>query len=470
MAERLTGWRESEALGRPIEEVFDIVNEETRARAINPVGRVLAEGVVIGLANHTALLGRDGVERPIADSGAPILDGQGKPRGAVLVFRDITAERAAEEAVRQSQEKLRMMIAGVRDCALYMLDPSGHVISWNPGAERIKGYRAEEIIGQSFSRFFTPEDVAERRPARELETAIREGRFEEESWRVRKDGSRFWANVIITPIHDPSSRLVGFVKITRDLTEHRKAEEERLRLAHAGEAIRLRDEFLSIASHELKTPLTALQLQLRNLHTQAGADEDKLTRNVDRARHLTGRLGQLIETLLDVSRIATGRLTLNLESFDLGDASREIVERLRDSATAARCELSLEADDRLQGRWDRLRIEQVLMNLISNSIKYAAGRPIEISLTREANTAIIEVSDHGPGIPDADLSRIFERFERAASPHHYGGMGLGLYIARQIAEAHGGTIAAANRASGGACFIVRLPLDPQQSTPAALVR
>ena len=156
VAERLTGWPESEALGHPIDEVFDIVNEETRAKAINPVGRVLAEGVIVGLANHTALLSRDGVERPIADSGAPILDAEGKPRGAVLVFRDVTAERAAEEALRQSEAKLRSMIDSVRDYAFYMLDPSGRVVSWNPGAEQIKGYRAEEILGQPFSRFFTP--------------------------------------------------------------------------------------------------------------------------------------------------------------------------------------------------------------------------------------------------------------------------------------------------------------------------
>jgi PAS domain S-box-containing protein len=460
VAERLTGWRESEALGRPIDEVFNIVNEETRAKAINPVARVLAEGVVVGLANHTALLARDGVESPIADSGAPILDAQGTPRGAVLVFRDITAERVAEEALRQSEQKLRMMIAGVRDYALYMLDPSGCVVSWNPGAERIKGYRAEEIVGHSFARFFLPEDVADQKPARALKIAISEGRFEEEGWRVRKDGSRFWASAVITPIRDPSNRLVGFVKITRDLTEQRNAEEERLRLAQAGEAIRLRDEFLSIASHELKTPLTALQLQLElvNVPEPARPEDEKLTRHMDRARRLTARLGQLVEALLDVSRIATGRLTLNLESFDLGDASREVVERLRDSAKAAGCELSLEASGSLEGRWDRLRVEQVLMNLISNSIKYAAGRPIELSLARDADTAVIEVSDRGPGIPEGELSRIFERFERAASARHYGGMGLGLYVARQIAEAHGGTIAAGNRAGGGACFTIGLPL------------
>ncbi|HVV49408.1 MAG TPA: PAS domain S-box protein [Polyangia bacterium] len=461
VAERLTGWQESEARGHPIEEVFHIVNEETRAEAVNPVARVLAEGVVVGLANHTALISRDGAERPIADSGAPIRDLSGKPSGAVLVFRDVTAERAAEEALRQSEEKLRLMIASVRDYAFYMLDPAGRVASWNPGAERIKGYRAEEVLGQSFSRFFTPEDIAQQKPARELNIAATEGHFAEEGWRVRKDGSRFWASVVVTPIHAPPNHLVGFVKITRDMTERRAAEDERLKSAQAAEAIRLRDEFLSIASHELKTPLTALQLQLLNIQDQAKGDGEKLERNMDRARRLAARLGQLVETLLDVSRIATGRLKLSVEPFDLGDAAREVVERLGDSAKAAASELSLRSDGPLQGRWDRLRIEQVLMNVISNAIKYAAGQPIQVSLAREPGSAVIEVRDRGPGVPEGELSRIFERFERAASARHYGGMGLGLYVARQIAEAHGGTIVASNLPQGGACFTIRLPVDRQ---------
>jgi PAS domain S-box-containing protein len=464
VAERLTGWGEREALGHDVTEVFDIFSEETRAKAVNPIARVLAEGVVVGLANHTALRSRDGVERPIADSGAPILDREGRARGAVLVFRDVSAERAAEEALRQSEEKLRLMIASVHDCALYMLDPTGHVASWNPGAEHIKGYRADEILGQPFSRFFTPEARAAGRPARELEIAATEGRFEEEGWRVRKDGSRFWANVVITPIRDGGSSLVGFVKITRDLTERRKTEEEQLKLLQAQEAIRLRDEFLSIASHELRTPLTALLLQLENVREHLPPDDDKLGRNMERAKRVGARLAQLVEELLDVSRIATGKLRLNLETFDLGDAAREIIERLRESAEAARCAIRLDAPGPVRGRWDRLRIEQVLMNLISNAIKYATGQPIHVSVAREGDTAVIQVRDQGPGIPESELARIFERFERAASARHYGGMGLGLYVARQIAEAHGGTIAARNAPGGGACFTVRLPASPADAS------
>jgi len=456
VAERLTGWTEKEAVGRPITEVFDIINETTRAIAPNPVTRVLAEGVVVGLANHTALVARDGVERPIADSGAPILDADGSPRGAVLVFRDVTEERRAENALRESEERLRQIISGVRDYALLMLDATGRITTWNPGAERILGYAPREIIGEDFSRFFVPESLAEGAPARELEIAAREGRFEAEQWRVRKDGTRFWANVILTPVRDPSDALMGFVKVTQDLTERRKAEEQRVRLAQAQEAVRLRDEFLSVASHELRTPLTALLLQL---HGIPAADE-RTRSKLDRATHAGERLAQLIEALLDVSRIATGKLELDVSEFELVDAAREITDRLRDSAVKAGCEISLRATGAIRVRLDRLRIEQVLTNLISNAIKYAAGQPIDISVSRAHGAAILQIRDRGPGIPPDDLSRIFERFERAAAARNYGGMGLGLYVTRQIVEAHGGTIVAENLPGGGACFTIRLHAEP----------
>ncbi len=333
VAERLTGWSEAEAFGHHVSEVFSIMNEETRQTAQNPVDRVLAEGIVVGLANHTALTARDGTVRPIADSGAPILDALGTPRGAVLVFRDVTEER--------------------------------------------------------------------------------------------------------------------------------RAQEERLRLTQAQEAIRLRDEFLSIASHELKTPLTALQLQLQLLREAASPGDQALAKKLERALRIGVRLSTLIEDLLDVSRIATGRLKLRYEAFDLEEAVREVLDRLRESAHQARCELHSTVSGPIPGRWDRLRIEQVVTNLLSNSIKYGAGYPITVTARREGDSAVLEVRDRGPGIPETELSRIFERFERASPTRHYGGLGLGLYVAREIVQAHAGVIQAVNAAEGGACLTVRLPLVPR---------
>jgi PAS domain S-box-containing protein len=458
VAERLTGWSEREAIGRPVDEVFDIVDEVSRQKAVNPVARVLREGVVVGLANHTALRSRDGTERPIADSGAPIRDGQSGTRGAVLVFRDVTEERRGEEALRQSEERLRLMIASVHDYAIFFLDAGGNVASWNPGAERIKGYRPDEILGVHFARFFTAEDVRAGKPDRELEQAASQGRFEDDAWRVRKDGSRFWANVVISAVRDGSGQLVGFTKVTRDLTERRRMEDERVRLAEAQAALRLRDEFLSIASHELKTPLTALQLQLQGLVDRLTGDE-ALALKADKARRAGERLADLVETLLDVSRITTGRLRLNPEKFDLVESARDVMERFQETAAQAGCTLSLKTGGPVVGTWDRLRIEQIVTNLVANATKYAPGAPVEVSIESEGDAAVLEVRDGGRGLREDDLSRVFGRFERAGGTAA-GGMGLGLYITRQFAEAHGGTVSARNVDGGGACFTVALPLVP----------
>ena len=459
VAQDLTGWSHEEALGRRVEEVFNIINEYTRKEAVNPVTRVLAEGIVVGLANHTALIARDGTECPIADSGAPIRDARGVTRGAVLVFRDVTEERRAEEALRQSEARLRLMIESVRDYAIYMLDPDGRVASWNTGAQALKGYTAAEIVGEHFSRFFTPEDVAGGKPVRELEIAAEQGRFEDEAWRVRKDGARFWANVVISAVRDASGRLLGFAKVTRDLTERRRTEEERVRLAQAQEAVRLRDEFLSIASHELKTPLTALQLQLQGILDRSAGLDERVATKIAKAVRAGTRLGDLIESLLDVSRIATGAIKLEHETFDLVEATREVVDRLRETAARARCEVTVAADRPVVGRSDRLRFEQLVTNLLSNAFKYAAGGPVVVWVARPDGHAVIEVRDSGPGLEESDLQRVFDRFERG-SPTSYGGLGLGLYVARQIAEAHGGTITVSNLPAGGARFVVRLPHAP----------
>jgi PAS domain S-box-containing protein len=346
----------------------------------------------------------------------------------------------------------------VRDYAIFMLDPDGRIATWNAGAQRIKGYRGDEIIGQHFSKFYPRNDVDAGKPAYELRVADREGRFEDEGWRLRKDGTRFWANVIITALRDPATdKLVGFAKVTRDLTERRRNEEERLRLAQAEEAVRLRDEFLSIASHELKTPLTAMQLQLQSLRKKVEEHDAVLASKVARATRSGNRLADLVEALLDVSRISTGRFELRRERFDLAASVHDVADRMREAAAMAGCQLSVEAPDAVTGTWDKLRVEQVLVNLLSNAFKYGAGSAVDVALARDGGDAVLTVRDFGPGIAEVDRQRIFGRFERAAPLRNYGGMGLGLYVAREIVEAHGGAVAAANAPDGGAMFTVRLP-------------
>ncbi len=361
--------------------------------------------------------------------------------------------------------RFRLLVDAVKDYAIFMLDPQGRVVTWNEGAKRIKGYEASEIIGQHFSRFYDEPHASDGTCERELEIAARDKRFEDEGWRVRKDGSKFWANVVITALRDKNDQLVGFTKVTRDLTERRRLQDEQLRAAKAEEAIRVRDEFLSLVSHELKTPLTILQMQLDTLPASLGDPSDqKVATKLGRAADSSGRLARLIDSLMDVSSMATGRFVLNPQRLDLGESLRRLVDYLAPAAARARCELSLHTEGDLVGKWDQLRLEQAVIHLVSNALKFGFGKPIQLELRRQGDEVWLDVRDHGPGMPPADLDRIFGRFERASSSLSSGGLGLGLYFIHEIAAAHGGSITVENIPGDGACFRLRLPVRPPAAT------
>lgn len=292
---------------------------------------------------------------------------------------------------------------------------------------------------------------------RELELAARDGRLETEAWRVRKDGSRFWAHVVITALRNPVGELVGFAKVTRDLTEQQRLQQEQLARTRAEEAIRLRDDFLSLASHELRTPLSVLQLQLDMLHRRLQASDNAVAAKLQRASRSSERLANLIESLLEVSRIATGRFALEAAQCNLIDVVRGAIEELGARAADAGCEVRVTGEGSVVGTWDRGRLQQVIGNLVANAIKYAPRRPIDIEVAGASAEATVVVRDHGPGIPESDLSRLFRRFERGSASQNYGGLGLGLYFVQEIVAAHGGVVSAENAQDGGARFIVRLP-------------
>jgi PAS domain S-box-containing protein len=358
---------------------------------------------------------------------------------------------------RSIEERYRALVSSVKDYAIFMLDPSGRIETWNAGAERTKGYTADEIIGQHMSRFYTPEDLARGLPRKLLDQAARDGRVEIEGWRVRKDGTRFWADVVITALVDDLGRLMGYAKVTRDLTDRLRSQEEQLRLAHAEEAVRLRDEFLSIAAHELRTPLSAVQLQLQGLLERPEKLDPRMRTKLERACRSGERLVTLVDTLMDVSRITTGSLNLTFSRFDLTAAVHDVVERFREHASHAGSMVTVRSPGVLEGRWDRLRIEQVITNLLTNALKYAAGTPVEITLAGTEHDVTVRVSDLGPGIPESERERIFLRFERAAPMRNFGGLGLGLYVARQIVEAHGGMIELVHPRVKGAEFVIHVP-------------
>jgi signal transduction histidine kinase len=250
-----------------------------------------------------------------------------------------------------------------------------------------------------------------------------------------------------------------------DTNEHVRAlltVEEQL---HA--AVRTRDEFLSIASHELKTPLTPLVLQLGQLH-RALQNNEALLPLVEAARRQAARLTDLVDGLLDVTRMDEGALALGRDRFDLADLVRGVGQRLRKQADAAGCPLLVDAPSEAMGRWDRDRLEQVIENLLSNAFKYGRGKPVELRLSSQEDGVRLSVRDHGIGIARENVSRIFGRFERAVSSRHYGGLGLGLYVASEIVEAHGGSILVQSEPGRGSIFTVLLPRDEPEQPPAPM--
>lgn len=366
--------------------------------------------------------------------------------------------RDALEAQRVTEERLRLVVESVKDYAIYMLDLEGRVASWHRGAGRVYGYSDAEVMGRPFAQFFLTDDVARGKPEEILARARSEGSRQEELFQVCKGGSIFWADLTLARVRDDEGRLQGFSVVTRDITQQVKLLEE-LRLA-----LRSRDEFLSMASHELRTPVTTLQLQLQTLHRVLDrAQEGKAEILLDRMRNLerqTSRIALLVGELLDLSRMRLGKIELKLDAIDLAELAREAVDRLREQAERARCELSLRAEAPAVGHWDRLRIEQVVTNLIVNAIKFGEGRPVTVSVDADPDSARVTVEDHGIGIAPEDQARVFDRFERAAPAENYGGLGLGLYIARQIVEAHGGTILLRSSRGAGSTFTVELPRSP----------
>lgn len=379
----------------------------------------------------------------------------------------MAAPVAGAEALRQSEERYRLLVASVRDYAIFHLDTQGRVTSWNAGAERIKGYRAAEILGQHFSRFYPPEAIAAGVPEQALRTAAAEGRWEGEGWRLRRDGSRFWADVVITALRDESGTLVGYAKVTRDLTERRAAEEARAALAAeqaarqaAEAALREREAFLAAAAHELRTPLTALrgfvQLFGRGLRRAAPPNPERTLHVLTRIEQQTDRLGRLIARLLDTTRLDAGRLALEWGDADLVALAADAVRAAELGAGAGR--LAFVAPAALPLRADALRLEQVLANLLDNALKYAPEGPIVVEVdAADAATARVRVRDQGPGVPPEYRAHLFERFYQVPRDERRGGLGLGLYLSREIAERHGGRLEAAFPPEGGSCFTLILP-------------
>ena len=366
----------------------------------------------------------------------------------------------------KSEELFSLLVSSVRDYAIFMLDPHGNVATWNAGASRIKGWTADEIIGKHFSTFYPEADVRAGKCEMELEVAARDGVFEDEGWRVRKDGSEFWANVVITAVRDASGTLIGFAKVTRDLTDRKRGEEERAARLAAEHANRAKDEFLAMLGHELRNPLApiATALQLMKLR---GDGESKEQQVIDRQLRYMMRL---VDDLLDVSRIVQGKITLKTHRLDLREVLAKALELASPMIEQRQHHLDVEAPGRFYVDGDDARLIQVISNLIVNAAKYTDhGGHIAVSIREDAATreAVIEVRDDGIGISPELLPRVFDLFVQGYQgvERSRGGLGLGLTLARQLVALHHGTVEAHSAGLGhGSTFTVRLPLVDARTT------
>ena len=355
----------------------------------------------------------------------------------------------------ESDEQLRLLIEGVQDYAIFMLDESGRVASWNAGAQHIKGYAAAEIIGRHFSVFYPAEAKQRRWPEHELHVARVSGRFEDEGWRVRKDGSMFWANVIITTLHDRQGRPRGFAKVTRDLTARRQVEELR-------NTERQMTEFLAMLAHELRNPLAPIQTAL-DIMALRPDDLSKIAWSRDLIARQVRQLTRLVDDLLDVSRITCGKIKLQREPVDLAPLIAATVDTLRPRVAARQqvIEVSLPQAS-LPVMVDTVRFTQVIANLVNNAIKYTPdGGRICVRASVEDDSAIVVVGDNGIGIAQHLLTRIFDVFVQGdrALDRGDGGLGIGLALVKRLVELHSGSVSAHSAGPGhGSEFTLSLPL------------
>ena len=366
---------------------------------------------------------------------------------------------------RREKEQYRAVFDGVRDHGIMLMDTAGKVERWNTAAEKITGYSSAEVVGKD-ADFMRSSDQPRTLPNL-LREAQEEGRSEVEGWRLRKNGSRFWIDVVVTALYDARGALRGFSSVFRDFSGRKRVEEERsFLLRKLQEAVSSRDEFLSLASHELRTPLTSLSLQLQTarrqyLRNNPDLDPVPLPRRVfDSFSRQTDRLAALVERMLELTRVHAGQLEVNFKEVNLTELAQRVVNHLGDQLEENRCTVNLQGPAELKGHWDEFRLEQVLVNLLSNAMKHAPGKPIEV--TTEAvgeDRARLTVRDQGPGIPKEYQPRIFQKFGKVVSSSDSGGMGLGLYISQQIAQAHGGELRLSSEPGAGASFTLELPLQ-----------
>ena len=463
---------------RPFHEKFQVTAEETLGKCIFDLGgrewdipelRALLGGVV---ADGIAFEGfqvdpefeRIGRRRLLLNARKVPLDG-GRDELILLAFEDLTRRTEAEKRVDEYEGRFHLIFESVKDFSIFTTDLDGVIDSWNTGAENVFGYPEGEILGRAFATIFTPEDRARDAPRTELARAAREGRAVDERWHLKKDGSRFYASGMVTPLTDEDGALIGFTKVARDITAAKEAEDQLRKQAEAlRDEHRRKDDFLAMLAHELRNPLAAIggMVNLLRLEGSEAPDLDWGREVIDRQ---VTQLTRLIDDLLDVSRISTGKIQLKRELFDLRGVIHLVAESLRPLIGSKHHELTVSLPDLpILVDGDPARLQQAIGNLVTNAAKYTdAGGRIDLSATLDGDAAEVTVEDNGVGIPADMLSEVFGLFTQVDSSfgRSQGGLGIGLSLVQTLVEMHGGSVAAASDGDGlGSRFTVRLPVQP----------
>lgn len=458
-AARLSGYSSNEAIGKHFtcfypQSSIDSGWPEHELRVARAEGRFEDEGW---------RLRKDGTRYWASVIITALYDEGGEVWGFSKITRDLSERRAHEDALRRSEERFRLLVEGVKDCAIFTLTAEGRISSWNTGAAHIKGYRADEIIGKHFSVFYPAEEIERQWPEYELEMARATGSFEDEGWRIRKNGTRFWANVLITALYDNEGKFYGFSKVTRDLTVRRRMQSLEL-------AEQRMKEFLALLSHELRNPLAPIRSALSAMDAAPeGGTVHKRARAV--INRQVSHMARLVDDLLDISRVTTGTVNLLRVPIDLQEVVKRAVESSLPWLEQHRHQLHQDVpDEPLIVDGDLVRLTQVLVNLLNNAARYTReGGQIRLRLSALDGHALIRVNDNGIGIDPSELESLFGLFAQGdnAVDRHQAGLGVGLALARQLVELHGGILKAYSEGAGkGSEFTIRLPLSKVGVAPA----
>ena len=466
-AQRLKQYTAPEIVGRhfscfyPEEELAKIAPQEKLAAAVRD-GRFEAEGW--RLRKDETRFWANVIITPVYNQEKVLI-------GFAKVTRDLTERRRAEETLRASEEQLRLLIAGVEDYAIFLLNPAGYIQTWNAGAQKIKGYTANEVIGQHLSMFYPAEDQQAGKANRLLARAAETGHVIDRGTRVRKGGTTFHAEAILTALRAADGELRGFSKVTRDITEQVTKQQELERaLAEAKHASEVKDHFLSVLSHELRTPLTPVLAAVSYMAENSSGLGEQFAHELDMIRRNVQLDARLIDDLLDLTRVANNKLDLHFETVDVHKMLEEVARMSTREVRDKQIELSLSLRAPRHHVWaDPVRIRQVFWNAVSNAVKFTPqhGRVTITTSTTENEQLVVKVADTGIGFKPEDAERIFSPFEQGEKTvtRRFGGLGLGLAISKSIVAMHKGTISARSAGEGqGATFTISLHAIPAEDS------